>query len=84
MIEVSGIKDQTFLYKDIKSGKTITINEPDVIKVKVNKNVLVAGNITITANDSESFEVNAQSEKNEFSFRYSDIDSLKITINETI
>lgn len=84
VIEVSGLKDQTYLYKDIKSGKNITINEPDVIKVKVNKNVLVAGNITITANDSESYEVNAQSEKNEFSFRYSDIDSLKITINETI
>ena len=84
VIEVSGTKTQTYLYKDIKAGKTIVINEPDTVTVKINKNVLSAGNIKIHINGSKTYEVNSQSKSFEYNFKYADIDSLNIEINEFI
>lgn len=84
VIEVSGSKAQTYLYKDIKAGKTITINEPDTVTVKINKNVLSAGNIKILINGSKTYEVNSQSKSFKYNFKYADIDSLNIEINELI
>lgn len=84
VIEVSGTKAQTYLYTDIKSGKTIDINEPDTVTVKINKNVLSAGNIKICINGTKTYEVNSQSQLFEYNFKYAAIDSLNIEINELI
>ena len=84
VIEVSGTENQTYLYKDTRAGKTITINETDIVSVKVNQSILSAGNIKIIINGTDTYEVNSQSVKTYFKFKYSDIDSLNIEINETI
>ena len=83
-LEINGVKNSNYTYKDLKNGEKIQVYEPDKIKLSIAREMLGVGNVTITVNNEEEYIVDYNSDKYVFEFDFDQIESLDIKFSEKV